>query len=239
MPDWKMSDWKNLVREQLKACGLPVESCEDVVAELAAHLEETCDNARSQGLKEQEAIARTLHEVNDWGVLAVNIQRAQFEDNRMNHRTKSFWLPTLVTCSGASVSLLLLQLIGIEPRLIWIDLRHVLPASSALYGKVGMTFYWPWLASLPLFGALGACLSRHSQGNTFARLLTGLSPALTMLIVMCMILPFSLAIDGLTLSRLVVFGLWGVINWVAIPAMALLMGILPCLDGSVTAKPYA
>ena len=87
----------------------------------------------------------------------------------MNHRTRSLWLPALVTFFGASISLTLSQLLKLEPHIVWV-------------GKVAFWFYWPWLATLPLFGALGARLSQRAHGQTYSRLMAALSPALVMLI---------------------------------------------------------
>ena len=137
----------------------------------------------------------------------------------MNHRTRSLWLPALITLLGASVSLAVMQFLGMQPRLAWI-------------GRLAMTFYWPWLATLPFLGAFGAYLSQRAQGATRARLAAGLSPALVMLIVMCLILPWGLAIDGLDFFRLVAFGL-GLANWVVLPGVALLVGALPFVAGDL------
>jgi len=52
-----------------------------------------------------------------------------------------------------------------------------------------------------------------------------------LLVVMCLILPWGLAIDGLDFIRLVSFGL-GLVNWVVIPGVALLLGALPFLRES-------
>jgi hypothetical protein len=49
-----------------------------------------------------------------------------------------------------------------------------------------------------------------------------------MLIVMLLILPSGLALDGLHFFILVSFGL-GLANWVALPALALLIGAAPFL----------
>lgn len=49
-----------------------------------------------------------------------------------------------------------------------------------------------------------------------------------MLIVMGLILPWGLYMDGLDFLTLVAFGLL-LINWVAIPAVALFLGTLPFL----------
>jgi len=61
------------------------------------------------------------------------------------------------------------------------------------------------------------------------RLAAGLTPALVMLVAMFLLLPWVLA--GFHLFRLMLFGL-GLINWVGIPAAALLLGALPFLRGS-------
>lgn len=213
-----MPDWKKLVRRRTGALALSHETKEDVIAELADHLKEAYENARSEGLNKKAAIRIVLQEVDDWRVLAADIRRTKSEEDSMNYRTKSLWLPALITLLGASLSLAATQFIGLRPRLVWI-------------GEMGITLYWPWLASLLLFGAAGAYLSQRAEGPAQARLAAGLSPALIMLIVMCLILPWGLAIDGFAFFRLVAFGL-GLITWVVIPGLALLVGAAPFLRAS-------
>jgi hypothetical protein len=215
-------DWRETVRERLDSQVLPFRCREEIIAELAAHLEETYDHARSRGLGNQAAFELAIAQIRDAHRLAKAIRRAKSAGDSMNFRTRSLWLPALITLLGASVSLTLSQLIGVQPRLVWI-------------GPLAMSFYWPWLATLPVFGALGAYLSRRALGPAPARLAAGLSPALVMLIVMCLILPWGLAIDGVSFFRLVSFGL-GLANWVALPAVALLLGALPFLRASRPAQ---
>ena len=212
-----MPDWKKLVGNRLSKLGLPSSTTEEVIAELSLHLEETYQHAVSNGLTERAGIKIALQEVEDWHVLAAEIKRARTEGS-MNYRTKSLWLPALITLFGASISLTATQFIGLQPRLVW-------------FAGMGMTFYWPWLASLPIFGAVGAYMSRRAAGQTPMRLAAGLSPAIVMLIVMLLILPWGLFLDGFHFFRLVRFGL-GLINWVGIPAVALLVGTLPFLGGN-------
>ncbi|HKF02067.1 MAG TPA: permease prefix domain 1-containing protein [Candidatus Sulfotelmatobacter sp.] len=211
-----MLDWKKLVRKRLSTQDLPHGTRDDIVAELAIHLDETYEHALSKGLTRGAAIKIALQEVGDWRVLATEIDSARCKEGPMNHRTKSFWLPVLITLLGASVSLEATQFAGLQPQLVWV-------------GNMGVTFYWPWLASLPIFGAAGAYLTRRAAGQTSMRLAACLSPALVMLVAMFLLLPWVLA--GFHLFRLMLFGL-GLINWVGIPAAALLLGALPFLRGS-------
>lgn len=219
-----MPDWKKLVRERMSPPKSRCDVKEEIVVELAAHLEESYAAALSHGSTEKAAIDLALQEVDDWHVLAADIHRAACREDHMNHRTKSLWLPVLLTLLGASVSLAMTQFLGLRPRLVWIH-------------GMGVTLYWPWLAALPLCGALGAYLSQRAHGPLPARLAAGLSPALIMLIVMLFLLPWGLAFDGLHFLRLVSFGL-GLANWVALPALALLLGALPFLRKTDVSQPY-
>ena len=220
-----MQNWHMEVRERLQACALPQEFREEVVIEFAAHLEELYDQARAAGMTDVAAQRLAPREVNDWQHLARAIRRAKSKEGLMNHRTKSLWLPALLIFLATSASLMLCQFHGMEPRMLWFD-------------KIAITLYLPWLATLPIFGALGAYLSRRAQGATQARLAAGLSPALIMLTVMGLLLPWGLYIDGLDFFRLVVFGLT-VVNWGAIPAFALFLGALPFLHDSPDADRTA
>ena len=213
-----MPDWKKLVHERLESFPLPSADREEVFSELATHLEETYRAACARGLGDGAAIELTLQEVEDWSVLAAQIRAARFKEGPMNRRTKALWLPGLASLWGASMLLALTQFAGFQPRLIWI-------------GGMGMSFYWPWLAGLPVLGAVGAYLSRRAQGPTPARLVAGLFPALVMAVVMCLILPWGLVIDGFSFFRLVHFGL-GFMNWVALPGLALFLGTMPFLRES-------
>jgi hypothetical protein len=220
-----MPDWKSLVRQRLEP-HQPLAHREEVVTELAAHLEETYETARLQGFTEAAAAELTLQEVqevNDWHVLCAVIHRAKFQEDQMNRRTRSLWLPALLTLLGASVSLMATQFLGLRPHLVRIN-------------GIGITLYWPWLAGLPLCGALGAHLSQRAHGPLPARLAASLSPALIMLIVMLLILPWGLALDGIHFLTLVSFG-FGLANWVAVPAFALLLGAVPFLHQSPAPAP--
>jgi hypothetical protein len=215
-----MNNWQRRVREHLNAHGLPREVRAEIVIELAAHLEEIYEEARADHMTEAAALALALQQVDDWHILAAEVVRAKSPEGLMNHRTKSFWLPALVTFLGASLSLAMSQIIGVQPRMLWLD-------------RLVMWFYLPWLATLPIFGGLGAYLSRRAHGSILSRLAASLSPALIVLAVMCLILPWGLYIEGLHSLTLFGFGI-GLINWVAVPALALLLGAAPFLQNAET-----
>jgi len=58
-----MRDWRALVRHGLSDPALDDQQQCDLVAELAAHLEESCEALLRQGLPEEEAVRRTLLQV--------------------------------------------------------------------------------------------------------------------------------------------------------------------------------
>ena len=267
-----MPDWKDLVEERLSRLNLLPSAKEDVIAELAAHLEDSAATNPEASESEhraldiqwprlRRAIERTKRKEGTmkrltkalllsiavlfpaglvllflgraavaqlfiWTACAAMLLCAAASDgNRLSQRSRSLLVPALTTFFGASVSLMLCQFFGMQPRIVWVH-------------NLGMSFYWPWLGSLPLFGAAGAHLSKRAQGRISSLLTAALFPALIMLTVMLLILPWGLAIDGFHFFRLVAFGL-GLINWVVIPAAALLLGVLPFLRDSTPVSPQS
>jgi hypothetical protein len=90
-----MRDWEALVERQLNGIALDRAESAEVIAELAAHLAETCEEFRKQGMTEDEAVRRTLTQVEDWQKLSRLIQTARTKENVMTNRVKQFWLPSL------------------------------------------------------------------------------------------------------------------------------------------------
>jgi len=222
-----MPDWKQVVSQRMARLNLPVDSKDEVFGELAAHLAETYEAARARGLMHEAAVAFTLQEVRSWRVLAHDIARARSTENFMTHRIRTLWLPAMGNLLAAMLLLMMMQRLGVQPRLLWVN---------AMEGKFALVFYFPWLIALPFFGAAGAYLSRCSQGDTFARLTAALSPALALIALVCLIAPWSLLIDGLSIYRLVLIA-GGLLTWGVLPACALLIGTLPFLSGSLPPKP--
>lgn len=209
-----MRDWGLLVRERLGALGLTPAQQEEIVAELAGHLEDSYDQRRAQGLCESEAIERALDEVADWRRLARKIRRAKREEGNMNNRTRSLWLPGLVSLTAAHGFLTILQLAG-------------LPIHLFKLGSIIMPVYVPWLVMLPPCGAIGAYLSRRAGGERLARLAAGLFPCVVMVALFTMGLAVLIVTRGGAHSAVAL--LLGIFFWVVLPGVALLLGALPFL----------
>jgi hypothetical protein len=214
-------DWQVLVRERLSGRGLSRAQQHEVVAELAAHLEDFYEEQRAQGANEAEAIRRALDEVTDWCRLARKIRNSKKEEGQMNARTKNVWLPGFATLTAAMGTLEIMTRLNIEPKMIW-------------HGSMALVqLYLPWLAVLPLIGGLGAYLSRQAQGQMRARLVAALFPALVPFAVFCPAIAVSAVLEHhLTWTVVPLAFAVLVFNWVLLPGTALLLGALPFLRNS-------
>ena len=109
-----MRDWKKLVQERLSTLNLPPGTKEEVVAELAAHLEES---AAAEPIASESADP-ALADI-PWHKLMHAIEHTKRERGTMNRRTKTLWLPTIAILFAAGLVLLLLQRAAFLQRLIW------------------------------------------------------------------------------------------------------------------------
>jgi hypothetical protein len=222
--DWKKTDqnkpdWKKLVRDRLNRCSAPAQPAE-IVAELSAHLEETYEAARAQGLTEAAALELTMQEVADWRTLAADIRRAKFNEDNMNHRTRSLWLPALASLFASSLFLFALTEISLQPRLL-----------ARLNSGTGRWVYAVWLIGQIAFGALGAFLSRRVGGSSMARVVAATFPAIVMLASCVIVIPVSALMQHNDFifhnpGRL----WWGAFLWAVVPAVTLLLGAAPFLQ---------
>src|SRR5689334_20171374 len=96
-----MLDWNQLVRERLGSLGLPPATEEEVVQELAAHLQDIYEENVAKGIEEAHALRMALAEVHNWGPLAKKIERTKKLEGIMNTRTKQLWLPALLSLFGS------------------------------------------------------------------------------------------------------------------------------------------
>src|SRR5258708_16818863 len=147
-----MHDWQELVRRRLSVLTLDATEKDEVKAELAAHLAETCEELHRRGMTEEEAVRRTLSQVEDWQELTRLIQTARTKENIMTNRVKQFWLPSLLTLLLSVGLLALIQVFGPNPWLVARKRRWCLVAPVALVCLLS-------LLSLPLIVAMGAFCS--------------------------------------------------------------------------------
>ncbi len=212
-----MPDWTRLVRERLNLKGLSPEDQQQATAELASHLDDLCQEYRTQGLNESEARARALNEVTDWRTLARAIHRTKCEEEPMNRRSKQFWLPGMINLTIAMAILMFEVRMDLHP--------HVYNTRFA-----DMMLYIPWLLALPFCGAFAAYLCRRAGGDRVARLVTASFPAAAYLGCFALVLP----IARFGPDHFVSWGAVAVVvsGWVILPGAALLLGALPFLRTS-------
>lgn len=211
-----MHNWHQIVRHRLQLQSLPAPP-ESVVAELAAHLEESYDDHRFRGMTEPSAFTEAMQQLDDCEVLVKAIRRRNSEEELMNYRTRSLWIPAMASLLGASVAMTSLQFAGLRAQVV-------------RTGSVEMFFYWSWLVVLPLCGALGAYLSRRAGASILTRLSAALAPVLWLLAICTITEPIDLAVSGI--GQLRYFG-YGVAEWVVVPGAALLAGAAPFLRGAM------
>jgi len=139
------------------------------------------------------------------------VKPAKGEGEQMSNRTGTLWLPGLVSLTGYLASMFILQ-------------RAVPPLQKPLnHAAFPLGYQLLWLAALPLFGAASAYLSRRAGGSRSIGLIAALFPSIVMVP-----LWMGLATRMNHPSPRQWFGLFcGVMNWIVLPAMALLLGALP------------
>lgn len=129
----------------------------------------------------------------------------------MNSRTKTLWVPGLISLTGFMAWRLILQRAITQPRTL---LNHA---------GLPLTYQLLWLAALPLFGAASAHLSRRGGGDRSTNLTAVLFPSIVLIPLWT-----ALAIRMSHPSPHQWFGLFcGVLNWIVVPGVALSLGALP------------
>jgi hypothetical protein len=211
-----MPDWNALVCERLAGLFLEPEERGEVIAELAAHLEESFEELRRQGLTEEAAVTRTLLQVKDWQDLRGKIQTARRKENIMSNRVRQFWLPGMATLFLSTILLALTEVYGPKP---WI----------MSWGRPPVELiYIPWLFCLPFVGAVGAYLSYRAGGSGRTIFLSTIFSALPILAAIVVVLPVSLIFDHFIAHNITPMALvLALLGWVLTPVAALLAGGLP------------
>lgn len=212
-----MADWQKLVRQRLCDLALDAGEKEEVHAELAAHLEESYECFRKEGLSENEAVQRTLARVPDWRDLRRRVFFAKRREHSMKKRMHQLWIPGFLTLTLSTIFLMTLQKLGFQPRIV------------SWSGPGTILFYVPWLASLPLLGALGAYLSSRAGGSRGTMLLASVFPVLALTAAFLLMFPIGMVIERVTGNH-VDFAIVATallsngIGWLVVPGLALLIG---------------
>ena len=127
-----MPNWEKEIREHLASLDLPPETKDEVIAELASHLE---DLEREESRVEGGPQALDLSGIR-WRKFGHAIQTAKLEEGGMN-RTKGLWTPMFVNL------LLTSALINICGWLGWVNVRvDRVDLMPLVFG--------PWLLVLPI-----------------------------------------------------------------------------------------
>jgi hypothetical protein len=221
-----MRDWRAYVEHRLGPLKLERAEADEVVQELAGHLEEHYDGLRMQGVSEEDAFSRTCAEAGNWAQLRRGVISAK--ESGMSDRVRQIWIPGLVTLLVGWGGLALMIWRGAEPT-IW------RPGNSPSW--MYMVMYWPWLAVLPLIGAFGAYLSRRAQARRWRVCLAGAFPAFAIGCVLLLIIPWALIIDTHVAHDFAWLGGVGLmmVGWVGLPGAALWLGV--ALQGWLATKP--
>lgn len=143
----------------------------------------------------------------------------------MNQRTKTLWLPGLISLTAAMVFLLFSELVSLQPRFLAPGFSVAVPTGSTS-ANVIVVAYLPWLGLLPFCGAAGAFLSGRAGGQRPARLAAGLFPWIALF---CLV-AFLTLIGQIVPFQHEWFGFVTKLLLLSIPpAIALLLGVIPFL----------
>jgi hypothetical protein len=209
-----MADWLRFVRQRLSGLALDSTEREEVHAELAAHLEESYEAFRNEGVADHEAVQRTLAQCGAWKDLQQGIYSVRRGKDTMTNRVKQLWLPGLLTFALSMGLMELAQRFG--PRPIILDLDRGTPV---------LMFYISWLLILPLAGALGAYLSKRAGGSARMVLVSSVFPVLPFAVVFMIAVPVGLVINHALAHHIVTAAFFSMtLGWVVAPGIALLAG---------------
>jgi hypothetical protein len=213
-------DWQGILRCELAEVALGSQERREIIVELAAHLEDTCESYLRQGLSHDEAVRRTLAQAGDWDDLRLRIQIARREEEIMTGRVKQFWLPGFLTLFVSMLLLMVIQFIGPRPLVVGMHGWRMMAPVAVIY--------LPWLFLLLPIGALGAYLSGRAGASQRTTFLSIVFPVLPYLVLFIIAFPVSLIVDDHVAHSLMFSALFiGLLAWVLLPGIALLAGGLP------------
>jgi hypothetical protein len=211
---WPMLDWQKLVREQLVGLNLGHQEQDEVVAELADHLQEAFESLCREGMSEQGATRRALAQAADWNALRRKIYLARNKEDIIKPRVTRFWLPGLLGFALAMILEVASYRFDSHPLVLSLD-----------RGTPVLRFHISWIFALLLVGAIAAYLSRRAGGTLRTSLLSSIFPVVPFAAVFLFAIPIGL-ITGHSIAYNIVAEqiLYMALGWVLAPAAALLTG---------------
>lgn len=237
-------DWRDEARCKLADSKLTREEREEISRELAGYLEDLCADAPARGLDDSvagqiTAIQSAAAELNEDKHLGATLYRARKENTmHLNDRTKCFWLPGMSMLLASAGFLAVLQAAGFRPYFmtLWLQGGPVSPQGLGW----PLEFYFPWLCLLPFLGAAGAYWSRRAGGSLAVQAAVGFFSAFVSLAIFVTVLLFAFVIGGITGNvsepqTLSPEFAGAVMSWIVIPAIAMMIGVLPFLRGRTQA----
>lgn len=216
MPDERRPDWKAIVCEYLDLSRFSPEQQNEIVAELAAHLEDLYAENLRQGFSAADAIEHARHELSEKN-LSKNIHRMKCKEGTMNTRTKQLLLPGLASITVAIFAPVLL---------IW-TVEWFRFHSFGDGAQHHVAFRFGFVVAYFLGGGIGAYLCRRSGGSPLSRIVVAVLPAIAYLACVLIVLTAKLVEPGhFTTPQ----GFFTVMYQAVLqPAALLLVGALPFL----------
>jgi len=170
-----MPDWKQIVHKNFRVLGI---CSPELTEELAAHLEDSYEGLLCEGLPAEVALQNTIGQIE--GRCRVWLVMRFLQEELMAGFIREAALPGLLTSAAAGFFYWALALDHISPKVLW------------LVG--GQSPLW-WWCLLPIWGALGALLSRRNGGSRLQRIAASLLPSaiLGTLILLIFVVGFTLS----------------------------------------------
>lgn len=209
-----MPDWLQLVKSRLGPLGLDPQREAEIVAELAAHLEELAANSRQRGSSEEEATRLALASVPDWTVLRKKIRSVEKRGSPMSDFRKHVWPPGIYSVVFFFLWAVVWYLLA---RLLL--LRFLQPPDW----RIAACF---WCLTFMGLGAGAAYWSKRAGGSRRERIESALFFPAAVTLISTMLLPIrpimGTPILDPELGRYALFG-------ILLPSAAVLLGTFPFL----------
>lgn len=214
-----MTDLRQEVHNRLSNMRLSSAQSDEVIEEIATHLEFAAAELRQHGLDSEQAKCRVLTEVGNWPKLQKEIERSK--ENGMKDRLRKRWLPGLGTGLLAyAAQNIIMHHVG-WPRVI--NFR----GSYLVYS-------WQWLLVLIVTGALGAYWSRVMGGSVRDRILVALAPSEVIGTFIIGLLPLEMIVQAVIDHQLP----YAMTHPTMVIALLLWMVILPAIPSIVGAALF-